>query len=113
MGWGWTVPISGKHPDLAARIGQFYQHYGLTRKHLGKVKYEHVQTRLSLSNFENYTEANAPQLTYGYPIMTMAAMYSPFFRRIMNSRLRKWREIYYPEITDWSAYNSAKSSMPR
>jgi len=47
MGWGWTVPISGKHPDLAARIGQFYQHYGLTRKHLGKGKYEHVQPRHS------------------------------------------------------------------
>jgi hypothetical protein len=38
-----------------------------------------LQTRLSLSNFESYTEANAPQLTYGYPIMTMAAMYSSFF----------------------------------
>jgi len=38
-----------------------------------------LQTRLSLSNFENYTEANAPQLTYGYPVMTIAAMYSSFF----------------------------------
>jgi hypothetical protein len=25
MGWGWAVPISGKHPNLAALIGQFYQ----------------------------------------------------------------------------------------
>jgi alkane 1-monooxygenase len=30
----------------------------------------------------------------------------------MNPRVLKWREIYYPEITDWSAYNSATSSMP-
>ena len=72
-----------------------------------------LQTRPSLSNFENYTEADAPQLTYGYPIMTMAAMYPPLFRRIMNPRVRKWREMYYPEITDWSAYNAATNPMPR
>ena len=119
----------------------FIEHYGLTRKHLGEGKYEHVQPRHSwnaahkASNWllinlqrhsdhhykpdrrfpvlQTYTEADAPQLPCGYPIMTMAAMYPPMFRRIMNPRVRKWREIYYPEITDWSAYNTAKSPMPR
>ncbi|MDC1275462.1 alkane 1-monooxygenase, partial [Ascidiaceihabitans sp.] len=119
----------------------FIEHYGLTRKHLGEGKYEHVQPRHSwnaahkASNWllinlqrhsdhhykpdrsfpilQNYTEADAPQLPYGYPIITMAAMYPPLFRRIMNPRVRKWREMYYPEITDWSAYNAATNPMPR
>ena len=119
----------------------FIEHYGLTRKHMGEGKYEHVQPRHSwnaahkASNWllinlqrhsdhhykpdrrfpvlQTYTEADAPQLPCGYPIMTMAAMYPPMFRRIMNPRVRKWREMYYPEITDWSAYNTAKSPMPR
>ena len=119
----------------------FIEHYGLTRKHLGEGKYEHVQPRHSwnaahkASNWllinlqrhsdhhykpdrrfpilQNYTKADAPQLPYGYPIMTMAAMYPPLFRRIMNPRVCKWREMYYPEITDWSAYNAATNPMPR
>jgi alkane 1-monooxygenase len=119
----------------------FIEHYGLTREHLSEGKYEHVQPRHSwnaahkASNWllinlqrhsdhhykpdrrfpilQNYTEADAPQLPYGYPIMTMAAMYPPLFRRIMNPRVRKWREIHYPGITDWSAYNAATNPMPR
>ena len=95
----------------------YIEHYGLTRKHLGEGKYEHVQPRHSwnaahkASNWllinlqrhsdhhykpdhrfpilQNYTEVDAPQLPYGYPIMTTTAMYPPLFRRIMNPRVRK------------------------
>ena len=119
----------------------YIEHYGLSRKHLGSGKYEHVHPRHSwnaahkASNWllinlqrhsdhhykpdrrfpilQNYTEADAPQLPFGYPIMTMAAMVPPLFRRIMNPRVRKWRDMYYPEITDWSAYNKATNPMPR
>lgn len=119
----------------------YIEHYGLTRKHLGNGKYEHVQPRHSwnaahkASNWllinlqrhsdhhykpdrrfpilQNYTEADAPQLPFGYSIMTMAAMVPPLFRRIMNPRVRKWRDMYYPEITDWTAYNKATNPMPR
>ena len=119
----------------------YIEHYGLTRKHLGDGKYEHVQPRHSwnaahkASNWllinlqrhsdhhykpdrrfpvlQNYTEADAPQLPFGYPIMTMAAMVPPLFRRVMNPRVRKWRDMYYPEITDWTAYNKATNPPPR
>ncbi len=119
----------------------YIEHYGLTRKHLGDGKYEHVQPRHSwnaaqkASNWflinlqrhsdhhykpdrrfpllQTYTEADAPQLPHGYPVMTMAAMVPPLFRRIMNPRVRKWRAMYYPEITDWSAYKTASNPMPR
>ena len=62
---------------------------------------------------QNYTEAQAPQLPYGYPIMTMAAMVPPVWRKVMNPRVRRWREMYYPEITEWRAYNRAANPMPR
>jgi alkane 1-monooxygenase len=119
----------------------YVEHYGLTRKHLGNGKYEHVKPHHSwnaahrASNWllinlqrhsdhhykpdrrfpllQNYTEAEAPQLPHGYPIMGMAAMVPPIWRRIMNKRVRRWREMYYPEITDWKAYNKHKTPAPR
>ncbi|MEO0963323.1 MAG: fatty acid desaturase, partial [Pseudomonadota bacterium] len=119
----------------------YIEHYGLTRKHLGDGKYEHTQPRHSwnaahkASNWllinlqrhsdhhfkpdrrfpvlQNYTEADAPQLPYGYPVMTIAAMMPHIWRRVMNPRVRKWRGMYYPEITDWKAYNKAANPLPR
>ena len=31
----------------------------------------------------------------------------------MNPRVRRWRDMYYPEITDWSAYNKGTTPYPR
>lgn len=119
----------------------YIEHYGLTRKHLGEGKYEHVKPQHSwnaaqkASNWllinlqrhsdhhykpdrrfpllQNYTDAEAPQLPHGYPLMTMAAMVPPVWHRIMNPRVRRWREMYYPEITDWKPYNKALNPPPR
>ncbi|AAV96675.1 alkane 1-monooxygenase [Ruegeria pomeroyi] len=119
----------------------YVEHYGLTRKHLGEGKYEHVMPRHSwnaaqkASNWllinlqrhsdhhykpdrrfpllQNHTEADAPQLPYGYPVMTVAAMIPPLWRRVMNPRVRAWRKRYYPEITDWKPYNKALNPAPR
>lgn len=119
----------------------YVEHYGLSRKHLGDGKYEHVHPHHSwnaahkASNWllinlqrhsdhhykpnrrfpllQNHTEADAPQLPYGYPVMTFAAMVPPLWRRVMNPRVKGWRMMYYPEITDWSAYNKAHNPMPK
>ncbi|MFU8883139.1 MAG: alkane 1-monooxygenase [Rhodobacterales bacterium] len=119
----------------------YIEHYGLTRKYLGNGKYEHVKPQHSwnaahrASNWllinlqrhsdhhykpdrrfpllQNYTESDAPQLPYGYPLMTMAAMIPPLWRRVMNPRVRRWREMYYPEITDWKPYTKALNPLPR
>ncbi len=119
----------------------YIEHYGLTRKHLGDGKYEHVLPRHSwnaahkASNWlllnlqrhsdhhykpsrrfpllQNYTDADAPQLPYGYPLMTMAALVPPLWRRMMNPRVRRWRQMYYPEISDWKPYNKALNPQPR
>ena len=119
----------------------YIEHYGLTRKHLGAGKYEHVQPRHSwnadhrASNWlllnlqrhsdhhykpnrpypvlQTYAADEAPQLPFGYPLMTMAAMVPPLWRRMMNPRVRAWRSAHYPEITDWRPYNKAKNPSPR
>ncbi len=119
----------------------YVEHYGLTRKHLGEGKYEHVLPRHSwnasqkASNWllinlqrhsdhhykpnrrfpllQNHAQEDAPQLPYGYPVMTVAAMIPPLWRRVMNPRVRAWRRHYYPEITDWHSYNKALNPGPR
>lgn len=119
----------------------YVEHYGLTRRHLGEGKYEHVQPRHSwnaahrASNWlllnlqrhsdhhykpdrrfpllQNHAETEAPQLPYGYPVMTVAAMIPPLWRRIMNPRVRAWRRQFYPDITDWQPYNKAELPLPR
>ena len=119
----------------------YVEHYGLTRKHLGDGKYEHVLPRHSwnashkASNWllinlqrhsdhhykpdrrfpllQTYSDDDAPQLPYGYPVMTMAALVPPLWRRTMNPRVRAWRKKYYPEIQDWTPYKTATNPMPR
>jgi len=119
----------------------YVEHYGLTRKHLGDGKYEHVLPRHSwnasqkASNWllinlqrhsdhhykpdrrfpllQTYSEDDAPQLPFGYPVMTMAAMVPPLWLRVMNPKVRAWRKKYYPEIEDWTPYKNATNPMPR
>ncbi|HAR54134.1 MAG TPA: alkane 1-monooxygenase, partial [Roseovarius nubinhibens] len=62
---------------------------------------------------QNYAASEAPQLPHGYPMMTMVAMVPPLWRRSMNPRVRRWRQMYYPEISDWKPYNKATNPPPR
>ncbi|MFD2857051.1 alkane 1-monooxygenase [Seohaeicola zhoushanensis] len=119
----------------------YVEHYGLSRKHLGNGKYEHVLPRHSwnaaqkASNWllinlqrhsdhhykpnrrfpllQNYTEDEAPQLPHGYAVMTTLALMPRLWRRVMNPRVRRWRAMYYPEITDWTPYNKGATPLPR
>ena len=119
----------------------YVEHYGLTREHLGDGKYEHVKPRHSwnasqkASNWllinlqrhsdhhykpdrrfpllQTYGKDDAPQLPFGYPVMTMAALSPTIWRRVMHPRIREWRAQYYPQISDWSAYKTASNPWPR
>lgn len=113
----------------------YIEHYGLTRRHLGSGKYEHVLPRHSwnadqrASNWllinlqrhsdhhykpdrrfpvlQTYLPDEAPQLPFGYPLMTMAAMVPPLWKRVMNRRVKAWRRKHYADIKDWQPYNKA------
>jgi len=119
----------------------YIEHYGLTRRHLGEGRYEHVLPRHSwnaahrASNWllinlqrhsdhhykpdrrfpllQTYAEDEAPQLPYGYPLMTTMAMIPPLWKRVMNRRVKAWRRRFYPEVTDWHAYNKALNPPPK
>lgn len=122
-------------------LTNYVEHYGLTRRHLGEGRYEHVLPRHSwntthkVSNWllinlqrhsdhhykpsrrfpllQTYAEEEAPQLPMGYPAMTLMAMVPPLWRRRMNPRVRVWRQQFYPDIADWKPYNRAANPLPR
>ncbi|MVO16448.1 alkane 1-monooxygenase [Parasedimentitalea huanghaiensis] len=142
-GWGGLVLflVQAGVAIWQLELVNYVEHYGLTRKHLGDGKYEHVQPRHSwnasqkASNWllinlqrhsdhhykpnrrfpllQHHAEGDAPQLPYGYPVMTVAAMIPPLWRRVMNPRVRGWRQKYYPEITNWASYNKSSNPMPK
>ena len=118
----------------------YVEHYGLTRKHLGGGRYEPAAPHHSwnaaqmasnrlLINLQRHSDhharpdrpfpllqtrgaAEAPQLPLGYPMMTLAAMVPPVWRRIMNPRVRAWRRQFYPEIIDWAPYKAGTLPPP-
>lgn len=119
----------------------YIEHYGLTRRHLGDGKYEPVRPHHSWNSaqkasnwllinlqrhsdhhykpdrpfplLQTYDAEEAPQLPAGYPVMTVAAMVPPVWRRMMNPKVRDWRARHYPDIVDWTAYKSASNPPPR
>lgn len=142
-GW-WGVLLFGVQAFVAIwhlELVDYIEHYGLTRKHLGEGKYEHVLPRHSwnatqkMSNWvlinlqrhsdhhykpdrpypllQTYSDADAPQLPYSYGVMGLMAMVPPLWRRQMNPRVRAWRKRYYPDVTDWHPYNKALNPLPR
>lgn len=125
---------------LQLELVNYVEHYGLTREHMGNGKYEYVKPRHSwnaahkISNYflinlqrhsdhhfkpmrrfpllQTYDEEEAPQLPYGYPIMTLMATVPPIYKRVMNPKVREWRQKFYPHIEDWKPYNKALNQMP-
>ena len=62
---------------------------------------------------QTFGEDEAPQLPYGYPVMTLAALIPPLWRRMMNPRVRAWRRTFYPDIQDWKPYFKGGNPMPK
>ena len=119
----------------------YVEHYGLTRRHLGDGKYEHVGPHHSwnaahtASNWllinlqrhsdhhykpdrrfpllQTYAEDEAPQLPLGYPLMVFIAQNPLWWRRMMNPRVKAWRRHFYPDITDWTPYNKGLNPLPK
>lgn len=142
-GWTgiWLFALQAFVAVWQLELVNYVEHYGLTRKHLGEGRYEHVQPHHSwnaahrASNWllinlqrhsdhhykpdrrfpllQTYAEDEAPQLPYGYPVMTIAAMIPPLWRRIMHARVRAWRKQHYPEISDWGPYDTRSLPLPR
>ena len=140
--WGcilflWQALVAVVHLELV----NYIEHYGLTRKYIGNGKYEHTQphhswnaaqkaTNWLLINLQrhsdhhynpkrpfpllqNFDASQAPQLPYGYGVIGIWALFPSIWRRKMNPRVRKWREMYYPEIQDWINYDKGANPFPK
>lgn len=122
-------------------LTNYVEHYGLTRRHLGEGRYEHVLPRHSwnashrasnwlLINLQRHSDHHykpdrrfpllqhhaadqAPQLPYGYPVMAAVALVPRLWRRVMNPRVRAWRRQFYPDIEDWKPYNKGLTPLPK
>lgn len=108
----------------------YMEHYGLVRARLPDGRYERTQPHHSwnaphrVSNYlfinlqrhsdhhykpdrrfpllQTYRETIAPQLPYGYLLMGFLSLNPYLWRRVMNPRVRRWRALHYPEVTNWS-----------
>ncbi len=120
---------------MSMKIINYVQHYGLQRIRLPGGRYEQVQLRHSwsaASKFTNWlyynmqrhpdhhTEATryypllqyhggdeSPQLPENYASMASYAMFPRIWFRKMDPLVDRWRAHFYPQIEDWSAYDSA------
>ena len=114
---------------LLLELVNYIEHYGLTRKNLENGKYEFVQPHHSwnssykVSNWvlinlqrhsdhhfkparsfpllQNLGATKAPQLPHSYPAMGILALFPSAWMSVMNPRVKRWREMFYPEITEW------------
>ncbi|MEM8841980.1 MAG: alkane 1-monooxygenase [Pseudomonadota bacterium] len=112
----------------------YVEHYGLTREYLGDGKFERIKPHHSwnasqrVSNWflinlqrhsdhhyrpgrrypllQHYSWKQAPQLPFGYATMIAMAIVPPAWRYVMDRRVDRWRREFYPQISDWSAYDA-------
>ena len=56
---------------------------------------------------QTYDPDTSPALPYGYGVMGALAMIPPLWRARMNPRVKAWRALHYPDVTDWRPYSKA------
>ena len=116
------------------RMVDYVQHYGLQRIRLPSGRFEPVRTHHSwssafrLSNWLYYNaqrhadhhiaasrlypllqhsgEDKAPQMPGSYSDMGTLIMFPRRWFRTMDPLVDRWRKHFYPQIEDWSAYDS-------
>lgn len=133
-GWGITLFfIQSLMAVYQLEAVNYVEHYGLTRKYQGNGRFERVRPHHSwnashkvsnwmLINLQRHSDHHfrpdrrfpllqhhswdeAPQLPHSYPAMVALALAPPLWLGIMNARVDRWREKFYPEIEDWSGYD--------
>lgn len=119
---------------FSMKISNYLQHYGLSRICLPNGRFERVRPRHSWSanykfskwmffNFQrhpdhhviasrnypllqHYGADESPQLPGSYSTMFNLALRPKRWFEKMDPLIDQWRERFYPEIEDWSAYES-------
>ena len=134
--WGIVVfAVLGSSVVFQIRVSDYVQHYGLRRVRLPGGRFERVQRHHTwsaayrLSNWlfyngqrhpdhhaasnrrypllQNCGDDLSPQLPATYGVMNGLALFPERWFRTMDPLLDEARARFYPEIQDWSAYDSA------
>ena len=120
---------------LSMKVINYAQHYGLQRIRLPSGRFERVQPRHSWSAsskftnwlfynmqrhpdhhieanrhyplLQHYAEDEAPQMPGSYLKMAGLALFPKRWFQAMDPLVDSWRARFYPQIDDWSAYDSA------
>lgn len=131
--WGvglWVVQAAMAIFQLEAV--NYVEHYGLTRRRTPDGRFERVQPHHSwnashrfsnwlLINLQRHSDhhhrpdrrfpllqhhgrESAPQLPASYSVMIAIATNPFLWRRIMDPQVVRWRETFYPGVTDWKDY---------
>ena len=123
---------------FSMKISNYMQHYGLRRVRLRSGRFEKVRPRHSwnanykFSNWmfynmqrhpdhhawasrpypllQNRSADESPQLPYSYAKMFNLAVRPKRWFETMDPLVDRWRAQFYPEIEDWSAYDSPVSA---
>ena len=123
---------------FSMKISNYMQHYGLRRIRLGDGRFEKVRPRHSwnanykLSNWMFFNMQRHPDhhsvASRPYPLLQncgagespqLPGTYAKMFNLVLRPRrwfdtmdplVDQWREKFYPEIEDWSAYDSPISA---
>ena len=136
MGGIWAVPVFaflGLSCVFSMKISNYFQHYGLRRVRLDNGRWEKIMPRHSWNadwKFSNWMLFNAQRhadhhavASRQYPLLQVSQGESPelpgTYSDMMNIVLRpkqwfekmdplvdQWRTHFYPEINDWSVYDS-------
>lgn len=141
LGGIWVLPIYiflGLCCVFSMKISNYFQHYGLRRVLLSNGRWEKISPRHSWNADWKFTNwmffkmqrhadhhaiatrpyaqlqhraDESPELpgTYG-DMMNLVLRPSRWFAK-MDPLVDQWREHFYPEIDDWSPYDSAVSSV--
>ena len=138
MGGVWGVFVFSIHVALAIltlRLGDYIEHYGLTRLHLSNGRFEPVQAWHSWSAAARYSNwlyyntqrhadhhckprrfyallqnragEQAPRMPSGYAAMSNMAMSPKRWFETMDPLVDAWRLHHYPRISNWSVYDSS------
>ncbi len=144
MGGAWGILIFSIQCAFAIfllRLGDYVEHYGLTRLRLPNGRFERFQPQHSwntaqrFSNWlyyntqrhsdhhgkamrgypllQNLDESQAPRMPGSYAKAFNLALSPKRWFETMDPLVENWRKRHYPQVTDWSVYDSpAFASRP-
>ena len=98
---GWFEPVRTWHSwNEATRFSNWL--FFNTQRHPD----HHIEASRHYPLLQYYSGSEAPQLPGGYVQMVLLAMSPRHWFRTIDPLVDRWRAHFYPQVEDWSAYDS-------